>query len=60
MSRKQNKSSPDSFKPEKYTNLGIGKTELYELKDAFDLLDAGGKGSIDPVDHILFRSSSRV
>lgn len=38
----------EPFNPNAYLSTGIPKSEILELKDAFDLLDATGSGKIDP------------
>lgn len=61
MSHKRvSKSSPETFKPENYVKHGLSKAEVYELKDAFDLLDMNGKGHLDPVTPLQPRSSSKT
>ena len=36
------------FNVENYLSSGISRNEVLELKDAFDLLDSGATGKIDP------------
>ena len=42
----------EEFRPEHYAREGITKDEIIEFKDAFDLFDTNGGGSIDPQEMI--------
>ena len=38
----------DQFDPSRYATGGISKTDIVEMKRAFDIIDGDGSGSISP------------
>ena len=48
------------FNPKDYERPGINISEVEEIKEAFDLFDYEGKGSIDPAGSYSHRQSSAM
>ena len=42
------KPNNEAFNADNYLSTGIPKSEIIELKDAFDLIDSGSTGKLDP------------
>ena len=42
------KPNNEVFNADNYLSTGIPKSEIIELKDAFDLIDTGSTGKLDP------------
>ena len=40
--------APEKFRAHKYERPGLGEDEIEEIKEAFDLFDTDGSGTIDP------------
>lgn len=47
-SQQINKTASQTFDPTPYIVNGLSKSDVLQIKDAFDLLDTSGSGKIDP------------
>merc|ERR1712202_28580 len=45
---KMNRNKNRGFNPKKYERPGLSEDEIEEIKEAFDLFDTDGSGTIDP------------
>ena len=48
MSKPKQSSKPKGFNAAQYLRPGLTEDEILEIKEAFDLFDTDGGGSIDP------------
>ena len=47
-SQQNGKYNLQAFDPTPYVVNGLSKADVLEIKDAFDLLDTSGSGTLDP------------